>query len=84
MKGSEGHRARLFHPDEEGKYFYGETTMAKSLHDLEPASDGDIAYMDDTYSLFSLGTWISLQANDPRIQGLYSQAVKAERAALSN
>ena len=41
-----------------------------------------ILYVDDGYRLRSdSGNWIGMHPTDPRVEGLYSQAVLAERAA---
>jgi len=59
-----------------------DTRMTDLPDEIEGLEKGDIVYFSDFYNLYDGdGKWTSLHPDDERVQGLYAQAVQAERKA---
>lgn len=81
------HRTRLFSKDGDG-WKYSRTiltTLLPDKHDMRQAGarTGDLAYFDDWFVLVDMekpiDDWQIQDPGDPKITGLYAQAVQQER-----
>mgnify|MGYP000306636860 CR=1 FL=1 len=87
-------RVRVFRPDEAGKYFFYVTLMVPedssivNLHKRIEVEEGDVVLAFDWYLKWVRSPhtgdlkWMSLRPDSPAVQGLYTQAVAAERTGV--